>query len=142
MKIKQIKLTNIGPYINENIFDFDKIVLVKYDEYIYIIEFNKSNKVDSYEMNKERNNIEKKRKQYFNNVHQIEFGDAIRDFGFPDHEQTHYRKKDLVVDIGFSIKFAKKENELNYNFHIIYQYENEDIVFKNVCILKMPYNFI
>ena len=50
MKIKQIKLTNIGPYINENIFDFDKIVLVKYDEYIYIIEFNKSNKVDSQEI--------------------------------------------------------------------------------------------
>ena len=98
----------------ENIYDLYNIVLIKYEKNIYIIKFD-NNKVFSYEIYKEKNNVDNKRKEYFNDVYKIELADAVKDFGFP--ESASYSDREILsYRLCFNIELVEKEK----NGHFYY----------------------
>ena len=64
--------------------DLGELVLVRFESSIYVVKFDRKNKVEDYDVLKIKNNIKKNREEYSKSLDKIDFYEALSTFGLPE----------------------------------------------------------
>ena len=81
----------------DDFHDLGEFVLVKNDKDIYVVKFNKKNKLENYEVVRMKNNIKKNREEYSKSLDKIDFYYALSMFGFPENTIHSSTTKDYQL---------------------------------------------
>ena len=104
--------------------DLGELVLVRFESSIYVVKFDRKNKVEDYDILKIKNNIKKNREEYSKSLDKIDFYEALSMFGFPENTS-----KDTSDTIEYALWFyISLENfvggEITY-IKLKFEYDNK-----------------
>ena len=103
--------------------DLGELVLVRFESSIYVVKFDRKNKVKDYDILKIKNNIKKNREEYSKSLDKIDFYEALSMFGLP--ERITKFKDSLEFDLSFYINLEDCIGNKRTGIRIAFRYEDE-----------------
>ena len=103
--------------------DLGELVLVRFESSIYVVKFDRKNKVEDYDVLKMKNNIKKNREEYSKSLDKIDFYEALSTFGLPE-DITKF-KDSLEFALKFYINLEDCIGNKRTCLRISFRYEDE-----------------
>lgn len=103
--------------------DLGELVLVRFESSIYVVKFDRKNKVEDYDILKMKNNIKKNREEYSKSLDKIDFYEALSTFGLPEDIKKY--KDSLEFDLKFYINLENCIGNKLTCLRISFRYEDE-----------------